>query len=505
MRKIREVMRLHAAGLTGRQIAQSAGMARSTVAECLRRVGDGGLTWPLPESLTETTLEQRLYPAAAPACDPRPVADWTWVQRELHRKGVTLQLLWEEYREQHPEGHRYSRFCDLFRQWQRRIDVVMRQEHRAGEKLFVDYAGQTVDIVDRQTGEIRRAQIFVAVLGASSYCFAEATWTQGLPDWLGSHVRVLEWLEGCPAILVPDNLRSGVSRPHHYEPDINPAYQALADHYGMAVVPARVRKPRDKAKAEAGVLLVERWILACLRQQVFFSLDQLNREIARRLGPLNERAFRKLPGSRRSAFEQLDQPALRPLPAQRYEFAQWKKARVGIDYHVEFDGHYYSAPYALARQAVELRITASVLEVLHRGQRVASHVRSLRRGGHTTVTVHMPEAHQRQCEWTLERLLRWAEKSGPATAAAIGTIVASRPHPEQGFRAALGVLRLDKDYGAERLEAACRRAVTLGACRYQSIAAILKAGLDRASLPTTADEPTTPLVHDNVRGPGYYH
>lgn len=505
MRKIREVMRLHAAGLTGRQIAQSAGMARSTVAECLRRVEAAGLAWPLPESLTETTLEQRLYPATAPACDPRPAADWTWVHRELHRKGVTLQLLWEEYREQHPEGYRYSRFCDLFRRWQRRIDVVMRQEHRAGEKLFVDYAGQTVEIVDRQTGEIRRAQIFVAVLGASSYCFAEATWTQGLPDWLGSHVRVLEWLGGCPAILVPDNLRSGVSRPHHYEPDINPAYQALADHYGMAVVPARVRKPRDKAKAEAGVLLVERWILACLRRQTFFCLDQLNREIARRLGPLNDRAFRKLPGSRRSTFEQLDQPALRPLPAQRYEFAQWKKARVGIDYHVEFDGHYYSAPYALARQVVELRITASVLEVLHRGQRVASHVRSPRRGGHTTVTAHMPEAHQRQREWTLERLLRWAEKSGPATAAAIGTIVASRPHPEQGFRAALGVLRLEKDYGAERLEAACRRAVTLGACRYQSIAAILKAGLDRATLPTTATEPTTPLVHDNVRGPGYYH
>ena len=434
MRKIREVMRLHAAGLTGRQIAQSAGMARSTVAECLRRAGEAGLVWPLPESLTETTLEQRLYPATAPACDPRPVADWTWVQRELHRKGVTLQLLWQEYREQHPEGYRYSRFCDLFRQWQRRIDVVMRQEHRAGEKLFVDYAGQTVDIVDRQTGAIRRAQIFVAVLGASSYCFAEATWTQGLPDWLGSHVRVLEWLGGCPVVLVPDNLRSGVSRPHRYEPDINPAYQALADHYGMAVVPARVRKPRDKAKAEAGVLLVERWILACLRQQVFFSLDQLNGEIAQRLGPLNERAFRKLPGSRRSTFEQLDQPALRPLPAQRYEFAQWKKARVGIDYHVEFDGHYYSAPYALARQAVELRITASVLEVLHRGQRVASHVRSLRRGGHTTVTAHMPEAHQRQREWTLERLLRWAEKSGPATAAAIGTIIASRPHPEASGR-----------------------------------------------------------------------
>nr|MBA3486926.1 IS21 family transposase [Lysobacter sp.] len=414
MRKLRGVMRLHAAGLTGRQIAQSAGMARSTVAERLRRVGDAGLAWPLPESLTETTLEQRLYPATAPACDPRPAPDWTGVHRELRRKGVTLQLLWEEYREQHPAGYRYSRFCDLYRQWQRRIDVVMRQEHRAGEKLFVDYAGQTVPIVDRQTGEIRRVQIFVAVLGASSYCFAEATWTQGLPDWLGSHVRVLEWLDGCPAIVVPDNLRSGVCRPHHYEPDINPGYQALADHYGMAVVPARVRKPCDKAKAEAWVLLVERWILACLRQQTFFCLDQLNREIARRLGPPNNRAFRKLPGSRRSTFEQLDQPALRPLPAQRYKFAQWKKARVGIDYHVEFDGHYYSAPYALARQAVELRVTASVLEVLHRGQRVASHVRSPRRGGHTTVTAHMPVAHQQQREWTPERLTSWAHKSGPA-------------------------------------------------------------------------------------------
>jgi len=504
MRKIRDVLRLHAAGLTGRQIAHSVGTARSTVAECLRRAQAAGLAWPLPESLTETALDQRLYPAPMPSSEPRPSADWAGIHHELRRKGVTLQLLWQEYREQHPEGYRYSRFCDLYRQWLRRVDVVMRQEHRAGEKLFVDYAGPTMPIIDRQTGEIRQAQIFVAVLGASSYCFVEATLTQTLPDWLGSHVRALEWLGGCPAILVPDNLRSGVSRANRYEPDINPAYQDLADHYGMAVIPARVRKPRDKAKVEAGVLLTERWILACLRHQIFFCLDQLNREIARLLVALNDRPFRKLPGSRRSQFEQLDQPALRPLPAQRYEFAEWKKVRVGIDYHIEFESHYYSVPYALARQALELRITASVIECLHRGQRVASHARSPRRG-HTTVVAHMPVTHQRHLEWTPERLLRWAEKSGVATAAAIGTILSSRPHPEQGFRAALGVLRLEKDYGTDRLEAACRRAVMLGACRYQSIASILKTGLDRAALPTALADPTTPAVHDNVRGPDYYH
>lgn len=379
----------------------------------------------------------------------------------------------------------------------------MRQTHRAGEKLFVDYAGQTMPIVDRQTGEVRDAQVFVAVLGASSYTYAEATWSQALPDWLGSHGRAFEFFGACPAILVPDNLRSAVTKAHRYEPDLNPAYQALADHYGVAVIPARVRKPRDKAKAEAGVLLVERWILARLRRQRFFSLDQANRAIREGLDRLNARAFRKLPGTRRGLFESIDRPAMRPLPAQRYEFAEFKRARVNIDYHVELDGHYYSVPHALVRQEVELRSTASTVEVLHRGQRVASHVRSPLKRTHTTVAAHMPESHRRHAEWTPERLIRWAENIGPATATCVAGIMAARRHPEQGFRACLGLLRLSDRYGVERLEAACCRAAALSAFRYQTVESILKSGLDQKAESSVVS--TAPRDHAHVRGAGYFH
>lgn len=502
MRKIHDILRLQAAGLSARQIAASVSLARSTVAECLRRAQRAGLGWPLPEALDEAALERQLYPPPAEA-EVRAPIDWARVQRELRRRGVTLMLLWQEYIAEQPDGYRYSRFCELFRAWQGRVDVVMRQEHRAGERLFVDYAGQTVPVLDRHTGELRPAQVFVAVLGASSYTYAEATWSQSLPDWLGSHSRALAFFGGAPQIVVPDNLRSAVSRAHRYEPELNPAYQQWADHYGVAVLPARVRKPRDKAKAEAGVLLVERWILARLRNQTFLSLEALNVEIRRLLDALNQRPFRKLPGSRASVFAEVDRPALRPLPAQPFEHADWKRVRVGLDYHVEFDGHYYSVPYGFARQTVDLRVTAGTVEVMHRGQRVASHARSPMPRGHTTVAAHMPSHHRHQAEWNPDRLLRWAESIGPQTASAVQQMLSSRRHPEQGFRAAMGVLRLGREVGPERLEAACTRAVAHGACRYRSIKAILDSGLDRQS--TTTSDSTELPDHDNVRGPQYYH
>jgi len=504
MRKIREILRFAANGLSARQIAASVGIARSTVAECLRRAEAAQIVWPLPDALDDGALERRLYPPSAVTTAARPVIDFATLQRELRRRDMTLFLLWQEYKERCPDGYQYSRFCDLYRGWLGKVDVVMRQEHRAGEKLFVDYAGQTVAIIDRRTGELRHAQIFVAVMGASNYCFAEATWTQTLPDWLGSHVRALEFIGGCPAIIVPDNLRSGVSRACRYEPDLNPSYQQCADHYGVAVIPARVRKPRDKGKVENGVLLVERWILARLRHQTFFSLEQVNREIARLLAALNARPFRKLPGCRTSQFVEIDRPALRPLPAMRYEYAEWAKARVGPDYHVEFDEHYYSVPYALIGQPIELRVTATTVECLHRGQRVASHVRSLFKRRHTTVKEHMPSHHRHQAEWTPERLLRWASDMDASVARVINAILHSRRHPEQGFRAALGVMALKNSYGIERLGAACDRAVRMNAVSYRSIAAILKSGLDRQT-----DKPqielTLPEQHDNLRGAGYFH
>jgi len=506
MRKIREVLRLKFdGGQTNRRIARSCHIGRPTVADYLLRFEEAGLQWPAAEALDDTTLEHKLFPAApVVSTTQRTVPDWGEVHRELRRKGVTLTLLWHEYKAAHPEGYQYSWFCDQYRAWAAKLDVAMRQEHRAGEKLFVDYAGQTVEVVDRGTGEIRHAQIFVAVLGASSYTYAEATWTQQLPDWIGSHVRAFAFFGGVPELAVPDNLRSGVSKAHRYEPDLNPTYMDLASHYGVAVLPARVRKPRDKAKAEAGVLLVERWILAALRNRTFFSLQEVNREIARLLERLNARPFKKLPGSRRELFEQLDRPALRPLPAQPYEFAEWKKVRVNIDYHVEIDGHYYSVPYQLLKTTLEARYSERTVECFHKGQRVASHVRSHRKGRHTTVPEHMPTSHRSYAEWTPQRLVRWAAKTGPATASVVQSILERRAHPQQGFRSCLGIMRLGKSFGEERLEAACRRALTLGACSYKSIESILRQGLDRKRVPEQ-QELELSIEHENIRGSDYYH
>jgi transposase len=506
MRKIQEVLRLKwSQGLSNRQIAKACGIARPTVGEYLRRATEAGLAWPLPPDLDEAALERQLFPPppSLPA-QARGVPDWALVHQELKRKGVTLFLLWQEYRETHPEGYQYSWFCDHYRAWQGKLDVVMRQDHRAGEKLFVDYAGQTMPVVDRNTGEIREVQIFVAVLGASSYTYAEATWTQGLADWIGSHRRTFAFLGGVPELVVPDNLRAGVSKAHRYEPDLNPTYQDMASHYGVAVLPARVRRPRDKAKVEAGVLLIERWILAALRRRTFFSLAELNAAIAGLLEKLNARPFKKLPGCRRAHFEALDRPALNPLPAAPYEYAEWKKARVHIDYHVAVEGHYYSVPHALIKRQLDVRITQNTLECFYRGNRVASHRRSQQKGRHTTVPAHMPESHRQAGEWTPQRLSNWAAKTGPATEKLITTVLTSRKHPQQAYRSCLGILRLGKAYGDVRLEAACRRALILGSHSYKSIESILKHRLDDKPL-AEQQELALPEDHDNIRGPSYYH
>lgn len=504
MRKIQDVLRLHASGQGVRAIARSIQASPSTVGDYLRRARVAGLGWPLPEGLNETELEHRLFPPPKPSSDIRPLPDFPQIHTELKRKGVTLALLWQEYKAASADGLQYSQFCERYRAFVGKLGVVMRQSHRAGEKLFVDYAGQTVEVIDRTTGEGRAAQVFVAVLGASSYTYAEASFSQALPDWIGAHVRAFAFFGGVPEIVVPDNLRAGVSHAHRYEPDLNPTYQDMAAHYGVAVLPARARKPRDKAKAEAGVLLVERWILAALRKHTFFSLAELNTAIGELLTQLNERPFKKLPGSRREQFEALDQPALRPLPAQAYCFAEWKRVRVHLDYHVELAGHYYSVPYALVKCQLEARLTAATVELFHKGRRVASHARSRRLGQHTTLAEHMPPAHREYGQWTPRRLMAWGQDIGPGTGAFITALIESRPHPQQGVRSALGVLRLAKLYGNPRLEAACRRALTIGARSYRSLASMLQHGLDQRPL-TDHHTPSLPGDHDNVRGAGYYH
>jgi transposase len=506
MRKIREVLRLHSLGLKQRQIARSCSIGQSTVSEYIKAAEAAGLRWPDIADWDEAKLLATLVPNA-PVVRARsrlPTPDFAAVHTELQQhKYLTLQLVWEEYRAQHPDGYRYSRFCELYQRWRRYQEVVLRQEHRAGEKLFVDYAGATVAVQDPANGEVREAQLFVAVLGASSYTFAEATWTQGLGDWIASHIRALEFFGGVPQILVPDNLKSGVTRTCRYEPGVNLTYEEMAQHYGVAVVPARPRKPRDKAKVEVGVQVVERWILAALRKRTFFSLGAVNEAIAELLATLNNRPFRKREGSRKTLFESLDRPALHPLPVNRYEYGEWKRARVNIDYHVEFDHHWYSVPYQLTQQEVELRATAATVEVFHRGIRVASHPRSHVPHRHTTIHAHRPRAHQRHLEWTPSRIVEWSATIGPATAQVIERIFSSNRHPEQGFRSCLGIIRLGDKYPHTRVEAAACRALTLNVCSYQSLKSILDNNLDSQS-PQPSPDPQPPVDHPNLRGPGYY-
>ncbi len=506
MRKIKEVLRLKwEHHLSNRKIAKSCNISRPTVATTIQRAERAGLSWPLPGNVDDATLEKLLFPVSCqPAKVNRSLPDWLWVYQELKKKNVTLFLLWQEYREQQVSGYQYSWFCDQFRSWLGQRDVSMRQTHRAGKKLFVDYTGQTVPVVDARTGEIRLAEIFVAVLGASNYTYAEATWTQALPDWIGAHQRSFEFLGGVVEIVVPDNLRSGVSKAHRYEPEMNPTYQDMATHYGVAIIPTRVRKPKDKAKVEVGVQIVERWILAALRNQTFFSLTELNQAIQSLLIKLNERAFKKLPGSRIEMFKTLDKPALKSLPAQPYIYAEWKKVRVHIDYHVEIEGHYYSVPYTLVKRQLEARITANTIEVFHKGQRVASHPRSWQKGRHSTIKAHMPESHRRFGDWSAQRFTQWAQKIGPATVQVITAVLSDRRHTEQGFRSCLGILRLAKTYRDQRLEAACQRALLLGTHRYKSIESILKHGLDEKPVDQEEDS-TLPQQHENVRGSDYYH
>jgi transposase len=506
MRTIKEVMRLKwSCGLGSRAISKSCGIAKSTVIEYLRRAVKAGLSWPLPEELDDAALERLLFPPIVVSDTPRPLPVWADIHRDLANRSVTLTLLWDEYKMQYPDGYQYSQFCDLYSAYAKKLDVSMRQVHHAGEKLFVDYSGQTVPVIDKTTGEIHECQIFVAVLGASNYTYAEATYTQGLEDWIYSHVRALEFFGGVPEIIVPDNLRSGVTKACRYEPGINRTYQELAVHYGAAVIPTRVRKPKDKAKVEVGVQIVQRWILAALRNRTFFSLSEFNAAIRELLDKLNNRPFKKLSGSRMSRFLEIDKPALRPLPAFAYEYAEWKiKVRPGIDYHAEVHNHYYSVPFQLRKEYVDIRITESVVEIFFHGKRVASHVRSFAKGRYTTVAEHMPKAHHDYAEWTPERVIRWASETGKATAGLVAAILSKPTHPQQGFRSCLGIISLSKQFGKERVEAACKRALAIGGASYKSVQSILNNGLDKKPLPEQKTFSKT-ITHNNIRGSEYYH
>lgn len=517
MRKITEILRLtHEAGLSQRRVAQALNLGLGTVSNYLKRAQQAQLSWPLPHDLDERTLGRLLFPTQ-PITGQRRFSepDYPAVHEELKRKGVTKQLLWQEYREQHPDdGYSYAQFCHRYLEWQGKQKRSMRQLHRAGEKMFVDYCGPTMAVVNPDSGEVRNAQIFVAVLGASNYTFACASWSQNQADWLNAHVQSFEFFGGVPELIVPDNLKSGVSKTHRYEPDINPAYQQMASHYGVAVVPARPYKPKDKSKAEVAVQIVERWIMARLRHQTFFTLASLNQAIRLLLDDLNQRPFKKLPGTRRSQFEQLDQPTLRPLPSHPYEYAEIKQARVHIDYHVEYDKHYYSVPHHLVKERVEVQATASAIAICHHGQRIASHPRSYRKGSHSTCAEHMPHSHRAMGAWSPERFLQWATDIGESTREVVRHILQEKRHKEQSYRRILALLSNAKKYGRDRLNNACRRALTINSPTRSSVESILKNGLDQLPLDTNPDtgantqeqeEQLNLDLHENLRGEAYYH
>ncbi len=504
MRKIRDALRLEASGLSKRQIAASLNIGRTAARTYINRARAAGLSWPLPDAVSDETLERLLFPPAVKIPHgPRVEPDWALLHVELRKPNVTLWLLWEEYRAVNPGGYGYSRFCDLHRAWKGRLTPTMRQNHIAGEKMFVDYAGATVEVVDGTSGEILRAQIFVAVLGASNYTYAEATWSQTLPDWIGAHCRAFAYFGGVPGQIVSDNLKSGVIKACFHEPRINRTYAEMAAHYATAVIPARPRKPRDKAKVEVGVQVVERWILARLRNRTFFALAELNHAIGELREQMNSRVTRHLGASRRQLFEEFERPALGALPVEPYVYAEWKECRAGLDYHVEIDKHYYSVPHTLLRQKLWARFTDRTVEIFASGKRIACHLRGRSNRRHTTLTEHMPSAHRRYATWTPQRISRQASSVGANTGALIDIIMRERRHPEQGFRSCIGILRLAKSHGGDRLEAACERALEIGARSYTAVASILKNNLDRRRPQRATDDPA--IVHPNIRGPRYFH
>lgn len=506
MRKIRDILRLRfTAGLSIRQIRSSTKVSVGAIQKLLARAEALQLSWPLPEDLDDQRLALLFYPDA----DTKPSSrfqqpDWLEVHQELKRKGLTLQLLWEEYTQRFPNRcYSYSQFCDRYRHWRQKQKRSMRQAHRAGEKCFVDYCGPTVPIVCRLTGEVRGAQVFVGVLGASNYTYADATYSQSLPDWLSSHTRMMTFFGGCPQLVVPDNLRSGVTQACRYDPELNPGYQQWAEHYQVAVMPARPYKPKDKAKAEVAVQIVERWILARLRHQTFFSLAELNIAIRALLEALNHKPFKQLPGHRRRAFEQLDQPMLMPLPAQPYQYVAIKSVKVNIDYHVQYQQHHYSVPHQYVGETLELHASDHLVSLYFRQQLITSHPR-LHQPGTTTKAAHMPPRHHKQQQWTPDRLRHWAQSIGPQTLLWVSGQLSRKAHPEQAYRICLGLLSLSRQYPEERLEAACCIANQEALHRLKQIRSVLSTGRDRLS-PQAELATELPQHHGNIRGPKHFH
>lgn len=504
MRKIKEVLRLYyEAKVSQNSIAKVVSIGRYSVQQYLLRFRASGLSWPLTEDISEEELERRLFPGKKTFSGKKPELDYEYLLREIRRPDATLGVLWEEYKQQNPAGYHYSYFCDLFNQYRNRVNSSMRQEHKAGEKTFVDFGDSPLKIITADTGEELATKIFVSVWGASTYMYAESSFGEGLPDWIRLNVNAVEYFGCCSKAIVPDNLKAAVNKACKYEPELNPTYAEFAEHYGTVIYPARPYKPKDKSRAETGVKLAKRWILFRLRHRVFYSLAELNEAIWELLEQFNQKPMKKFKKSRKELFEQLDQPHALSLPPTRYEFAQWKKALVQFNYHVSYSGHEYSVPYTLIHKTVEIRASANTIEIHYRGKRIYSHLRSAINHGYTTVVSHMPPSHQQYLEWTPQRIKHWAQRYGPAVSALVEKIMESRKFPEQAYKSCLGIIRLENKFTAQRLNLACQRALEYQAFSYRSIVNILQRGLDKQPLSTT-NQNQPQINHENIRGARYY-
>jgi transposase len=489
------------AQLSNRAIAGACKVSNSTVGEYLKRAETAGVSWPLGE-IGEEELYQKLFPEKAVVSERKyPVPDWEEVQKEKKQKGVTLQLLWQEYKEKYPEGYQYSRFCEYFQRWKdSQVEPRRHIEHTGGEQMQVDYAGLKIPVTDPETGEISQASVFVAILPASNYIYAEAQSSENQCNWNNGHVRALEYFGGVPKIVVPDNLKTGITKPNYYEPGVNLAYQELAEYYQFAVLPARIKKPRDKGSGENGVQNVERWVIAPLRNRKFFSVHEVNQAFIEKLDRLNNKVMQAVGRTRRQEFEEIDQPNLRPLPEKPYEYTERKTATVNIDYHIEFDEHLYSVPHALIHQKVDIHATEKMVEIRHHGKSVAIHPRNFRQGRFSTLREHMPANHQFMEDINPDRLIEWGSKIGPQTATLVKATLRSRPFPEQAYRSCLGILSLAKKYDYALLEQACQSVFEAKEFSYKAVAEELIYLQKQVAAPVIETLPT----HENIRGADYY-
>lgn len=480
MRKLREVFRLKFEfKYSHRQIAQSVGISPGTVSEYLFLFRASGASWNEVSSYSEEQLEQVVYKHPPEGrIGSRPQPDWPKIRLEMQRKGVTLSLLWSEYKTQHPNGLGYTQFTKCYSNYAKTLDPVMRFVHKAGEKTFVDYAGLTMEWIEPATGVIHKAQIFVGCLGCSHFIFAEATKSQSMDDWIGSHIHMFEAFGGVTQMVIPDNLKSGVTKAHRYDPDINRSYHEMALHYDVAVMPTRVVSPRDKAKVESAVQIVERQIIAPLRHHTFTSLHELNQAISLKLTELNNKPMQRIGLSRLQQFEQIEKSTLKPLPSKAFSMQEWKYAKVHIDYHIVLNKHFYSVPHVLIGKQVQVAFTKNCIQVFHEGQRVAMHVRDDTPNRFSTLEEHMPKKHseylQEMRDVSIDRLMSWAQTIGPHTKACVAGFFKARCYPQQAIRAVLGLKRLSVHYGREAFEKACAHTISLHNYRYKTVEDVLK-------------------------------